>query len=153
MLACLPLSAANIPSDIPLEKTNFSFASRRQLQMAFWLKEGAYVCLRLHKTWTCAGPAYAATVFVSSCVHQARCVWKLLFLCSHPSSLAFIISLPPFPHRSLSFERRSLLRTSHWGLTVPMSLILSIVQLWLSVLVPIYYMGKLLWWWHCSCPP
>lgn len=33
----------NIHSDIPLEITNFSFATRGQLQIASWLKVGAHI--------------------------------------------------------------------------------------------------------------
>lgn len=36
-LTCLPWNVAHIPSDTPLEKANFSFSRRYQLQIASWI--------------------------------------------------------------------------------------------------------------------
>jgi hypothetical protein len=57
----------------------------------------------------------AAMVSVGSYVHQFCPVWKTLFPQSPPSPLARRIFLPPFLHRSLSFEGRALMKAFHVG--------------------------------------
>ena len=55
----------------------------------------------------------------------AYCIWKILFLWSYSFPVDITIFLPflgPFPYRSLSFEGRSLVKTSHLELSVPESL-------------------------------
>lgn len=48
----LPLSVGNIPNETHLEKTNFSFASRCQLEIASWLEIGAGVHFSLSASGT-----------------------------------------------------------------------------------------------------
>ena len=74
------LTVVNIPSEDPLGKSNFSFASRCQLEKASLLGVGAHVYLlcplSAGNLSLCAGPVCAATASLSSHVHQSPSVWK-----------------------------------------------------------------------------
>lgn len=62
---------------------------------------------------------------------------------SHPPPLARR-GFPSFPlHRALSLEIRGLIKVSYLGPSVPESMTLQSVHLWVSLLIPIYCKKKL----------
>lgn len=87
-----------------------------------------------HLVWTCVGCKHATTVSMSSCMCQSCCVWKTQFTWCHPPPPALRVFLSP--------EGRSLMKISHLGLNLPVSL--HIVQLRFSASVPIFYRRKFL---------
>lgn len=118
----------NVHSETPLEKANFSFASRYELQIVSWLGIEAHIYSPLlvlwhHLTWTCAGLMHVVIVSVCSYIHQFCCVLKMLISWSHMSPLAHIIFLPSLPHWFLNLEGR-VLKTSLLGLSASKSFIL-----------------------------
>lgn len=72
---------------------------------------------------------------MSTFLSQSCCVWKTLFPCGQPSSLALTVLPPPFMNRSLSFKERILMKACHLELNSPKSLTLHNVHLG-SGLVP-----------------
>ena len=136
------LSIIYIPSYTLIEKNYFLFASKNQLQIASQLGKGAYVYL----------PLSAETSYVNLCM-VCICNHRLCEFISHIVSrinyflgdvpLVHKIFLPPLFHRFPSFEGRSLIKTSHLGLSTSTSLTLHIVQLYIFVLFPICYRKKL----------
>lgn len=69
-------------------------------------------------------------------MHQSYWVRKTLLPWSHPSPIALAIFPPPLLHSFLSpEERRGLMETAHFKLSIPKSLTLHITQLWMSVVV------------------
>lgn len=81
------------------------------IAIASWLGMGAHVA------WTHAGPVRAVPVSGWR-VHQSCCTWKAL-PGGHLSPLALTVFLPPLSHRSWSLEGSALMKSSHWGLSVP----------------------------------
>ena len=79
----------------------------------------------------------AATISVSSYMHQSCYVQKILFSWSYPPLLALTIFSLPLLQRTLSLEERFdeviLLRTEYSKATQS----LYIVQLWVFVLIPV----------------
>lgn len=69
----------------------------------------------------CAGCMHAITVSVSSYVDPSCCVWKM-FPRKYPPPPTLTIFAPPFTYRSLNPERKALMKTSHLGRSVSMSL-------------------------------
>ena len=133
---------ANIPSETPLEKTNFAFASRYQLQITFRSSMRAYVHLALsvlgpHVVWTCAGHVCVATVSEFICASVLLCLEDIVSLESSGSYSLSIssstrhLTLDDIPFRT---ECSNVSQSLH------------IVQLWVSLLVPICFKKKLLWW-------
>jgi hypothetical protein len=134
--------------ETPLEKTNYSFASTCQLEIAsrsgMNIRSISSSVLETHVSWTCLGPVHSAIVFVNSQVYQSWCVWKtLLHQC--PTSLwaltrflmpYFTSSLYTLSHISLHSEGKNVIfRTSPLGQSVSKSPSLHGVQLWLPVVV------------------
>lgn len=127
-----------IPSEIPLEKTNFSSVSNQQLRIVSEL--GIRVCISFsfrcqESIWL--GPEHLAPIPVGSCVPQSCSVWRALLPWNH-SPPQMLTTFPPLlPQSYLSPEGRDSMRKPHFEHRVPRSLILHIVQLQVSVLVPI----------------
>lgn len=103
-------------------KVIFSFVSLCQLQIAFWLRVGAYV----HFPPPHVQPVQALWMFPQSL--QSKCVSPVvsgrpsfLRVIHHPSDSYFITLLLPLPPGSLSAESRDLMETSHLRLNVPKS--------------------------------
>lgn len=118
------LRCSNLHTETPLEKTNFSFASGCQLQIASWL--GVEIGFNLSQA-VCTLPD-----FVSSCVCRSCCGWKAFFLdVFQPLCLLKSLCLL-FPLRSPSPEGIGLMKTSHSGRELQ--------RLSLSALCP--YVGK-----------
>lgn len=102
----LPLRVLRFPSGTPLGKTNFSFASGCQLEIASWLGKspcpvpplslGMPSSLNLRKSFV-----HAATVSVSALYCVLLCLEDMVFLV-HPFFLPLILFLPPIVHISLS---------------------------------------------------
>lgn len=97
------------------------FAQDQQVSKAnsFLVRVGPHVhftlsVLKPHHTWVYAGLMHAATISLSSYLHQPSCVWKILLSCRHPSPLPLNICLPL---QSLSLQRRSSMKLSHSGLS------------------------------------
>lgn len=101
-------SVVCIPSETPLEKTDFSFVSSSHLVIASRFRPGACVCFPVlalghHLPWTYAGPVRVATVseFI---VHRAYLSGDHCFLGDlHPLWL-LKISVPTLLHSTLSPE-------------------------------------------------
>lgn len=72
--------------------------------------------------WIYVSLVHAVMVSVSSAVHHPPCVWKMLFSCCHPLSLALTIFWPHHLHRFMSLESRGLIKTPHLRLSVLRSL-------------------------------
>ena len=91
------VSMINISYEIPLEKTNYSFTCESQSQ--FFLVRAEILCpfpsptmgIFFYLGWLGSGYVPAATVSVSSHVHQSHFVWKTLFPWSPATTLALII--------------------------------------------------------------
>jgi hypothetical protein len=101
----------NTLNDAPLGKTDVAFISKYLLQVASWLGVGPCVhflfpVLACHLAWTCAGLVHVTKVSVSLYVHWSHCVWRTLFLQSHPPCLALTNLLPLLPHRPLRPKRK-----------------------------------------------
>lgn len=98
-------------------------------------------------TWSCARFVHDITISVSTHVHQFYCAGKKQFCWNNVPSQPFIIFFLPVPHRYLSLEGKTLMKTSieDWVLQ---SLFISacwVAQLWILMLVFIYNIKKLLW--------
>lgn len=119
----------------------FSFVSSYHLEIASGLGiVSAFTSQSWNSIWL--GPVHAATfLWVHMCV--SPCVWKILFPCCCLSPLTLVIFVPPFLHSSLSSEGRQ----AQLGLRIPEPCCLHFVQLWFSVVSPIYCRKKLLWRW------
>lgn len=142
-------STVNMPSNILLEKTDFAFPSRYQLQIVPWLLleicDQFFSVLGYLFFWfepeQVSGPPslYLWVIWPQSC-----CVWRCCFLSMHHlwllqsfCILFYMISEPfgkgldkdiPFRAASLDF------------------LILHSVQFWVSVLITIFLKKNPLWW-------
>lgn len=151
----LPLSVVYIPTGDPVEKTTFSLAISCQLEMASWL--GMEILfpfflpvLITSLAWRCAGPIHVATsLWVHSYCQlcQFYCVWKTVSLVSSALSGSCNLSASSFTYACQPWDEGL-------GEDIPLgtgcskvSHSLYIVQLWLSIFVPIYYSKKSLWWW------
>lgn len=100
-------------------------------QMRLWIGYHVHFsisALGLSPTCNCAGLVHAATVPVSSHLHQSYCIWKTRFSCCHPSLLTLTIFTTLLPHGSLSPEGRGLMKTCRVELSVPRSQTLGFVQ-------------------------
>lgn len=109
-------TVADIPTDTPLEKTDFPFASRCRLQIVSWLGVGPHIHFPLlvlgpHLSWTCADLAHAATGSVSSYVPPSSCVWKLLFLFRNFLSPLTLAAFSPLPSWGEGFDEDIPFRT------------------------------------------
>lgn len=81
----------------------------------------------------------AVTLSVSSYVFHPCRLWKTLFPWRHLTPLTLTIFVCPLPDRSLNLERRTLIMTSHVGMSSPESLACCILFSCGSVLIAIYY--------------
>lgn len=108
----LPRSVNSIPSEIPMQKTNFFITSWCQLQMASWLGVSAHIyfpiSVHLSETRTCVGLVlvFTASVSLYMCIrlyyhmfHYFNLPHFILFLWSYLWLLVFIwlTLLPPAP--------------------------------------------------------
>lgn len=121
-----------------MEKTNFTFICRWQLQIASWLGMRTSIHLTLlvhgpHLSRTCAGLLHVANVSEFMCFNlmSAR-----QFLWGNISTLALKFIPSPLPHGSLSLEGRALMKKFHLGLSTPKFLTLFTLSTCGSLLVP-----------------
>ena len=99
---------------------------------SFWVSNGN-ICLFLlvpgpQLVWTCAGPGYAASVSVSSCVHPCNGFREPRFLWCPPPPLARVLCPSPLLQDSLSPEGRDFMETFLLGLNATSSLILLVLS-------------------------
>lgn len=138
----LYLSVVYIPSEIPLEKMDFSFAISYQLKTASWLGMRAHVYFLSY-------PPSAETLcilpwFLSYYISQSCSVYKTLSPWCHLFPLTLTIFLPPLPNNCPGSEEKGLVKTPILGLSVLKSITLYTVQLWVSLIVTLYWKWKLL---------
>lgn len=124
----LPWSVVDIPSEIPLEKTDLLFASEYQLQIAYCLLPLLSVGVCLDPVWI----LYVPPQCQRSYLHQSLLHLDLVSLghrYSHPLPLAVRIFLSPLPHipECVGDGSRGL-KTFHLGLTAPKCLTLRMLS-------------------------
>lgn len=136
-------SVVYIPIETPLDKTN-SFFERRisdeslcpapvSVLGSMRLKPAQSLFMLSHSLW-------------ESSVYQSSCVQRAVFPCCFLPWLDLRTLLPPLPHRSLSPEGRSSMKTSYLGLSIKDLLLFDLVHLWVSVFVSTYCRRNFLWW-------
>lgn len=139
----LPLNVVYLPCETPLEKTNFSFANSCQLEITSWLGMGAVSSYPLS-----AGAPSGLTL-----CRLPQSVWVHVCVSPVVSGRHWLVSPIPshsytHPKSSLSPVGRALMKTCYLGTEYSkVSNSLYIFGLWASVLVPINYNRKPLWWW------
>lgn len=130
-----------------LERHDFTFPSRNQLQITSRLRVGICVyflfMLWFYLIWTCT--CHLCTVTVSDFYFFQPCyVWMIICPQSHLPPLALN---PPFLQRSNNLERKGfdkdILFSTEYS---KVAYSLHIVQLWFSVLITTYCKNRLLWW-------
>lgn len=124
----LPLSVVNVYSLTPLEKTNLSFWSSWQLQIASWLEVEPYVRFLLseigpHVAWTWTGSVLLPQSYRDHICLSPDVSGRHYFLRVIPSGSS--VFLPSYLHRSLSPKGRSLMKTFLLVLSVLKSLTLN----------------------------
>lgn len=80
----LSKDVVKIHNETPLERTNFSFASRHQLHMLLFVRietcaHLSLYALGLYLAWTCVSPVKASTESVRSYACKYCCIWKAQF--------------------------------------------------------------------------
>lgn len=114
----------------------------------FALKSLCYVVFYL--AWACSDLMHIVTNTASSDVYLSPCVWKTLILHLHPPSVSYNPFTPSSAMISESWEEgmwyKCLIQA--WEFC---NYFLHLDQLWVSMLIAIYYKRELPWWgWKAS---
>lgn len=130
----------------PIRENQLSFCQQISITNSFLVRGGTCplppLSAGILSGWKLCRPSSCCHSLCEFHVHQSHCAWKTTSLES-PLPLSLPVVQPPLLLRLLSLDGR-VRKISHLGLSVPKARSLHIVQLWISVLLPIYFKEKLL---------